>query len=856
MSLRKFVSFGFVLAVLASFGAVTVPTADAAGTIVVNDFSDALHSPGCATTGTGTCTLRDAITFANASPGGDTIHFAQGGTITLGASLPAVAQSPGDALTIDGTGKGITVDGAGSYQVLIVNAATTLNLTALTIANGKCDSKSGGGGVTNFGTLNVNGVTFSGNASSNCDGGGGISNEKSGTLNVSNNSTFSGNSAGNRGGGVSNRGTATISGSTFSGNSSGTRGGGMDNRGTATVLNVKFLNNNAGSYTGIGGGISNGGGGALTVRNSDFSANKAQTGGGIFNGSGTLIVKGTTFTGNTTTDFGNGAGIANSGGTTTLNNSTLAANSTQYGGGIYVVGGTVNVTNSTFSGNSARSGGGGIYTDSGALNVTNSTFSTNWTAYGGAIYMNAGTLNVTNSTLSGNRGWSDGGAIYNNGSTATLYNTIVANNSGSGSECENNSGTLTADPYNLDIDSSCGNATTRLFGQIALGPLQDNGGPTQTMALGAGSVALDAGNNAVCSAAPVNALDQRGLARPQGTSCDVGAYESNTQFGPNFVVNDTEDTDDGNCAKYAANFSNCTLREAINAANARGRANTIVFNFENNDPTCPNSTSCLLFIPNGPGLPPITANVTINGGFYDGFIQINGGSVDWILSVNPNSQLNLNEITIGNGKCNCDTGGGIVNHGTLNVTNSTFMLSDTNNVSGDGAGIYNDGTATVTNSTITAFFVFPSTYTGIYNDAGGAMNVVNSTIASNTLGVVTLGTITLRNTIIANNVTHDCEAQGTGVLVARSESLDTDDSCDRATQKTADQLALGTLRYNGGVTQTIKLRAGSVARDAGIEAVCDAPVGPPNYGAGKVDQRGVTRPQGVRCDVGAYEARQ
>jgi len=62
--------------------------------------------------------------------------------------------------------------------------------------------------------------------------------------------------------------------------------------------------------------------------------------------------------------------------------------------------------------------------------------------------------------------------------------------------------------------------------------LQNNGGPTQTMALGPGSAAIDAADDATCAADPVNNLDQRGVTRPQGLHCDIGAVE---QFCPNFV---------------------------------------------------------------------------------------------------------------------------------------------------------------------------------------------------------------------------------------------------------------------------------------------------------------------------------
>ena len=70
------------------------------------------------------------------------------------------------------------------------------------------------------------------------------------------------------------------------------------------------------------------------------------------------------------------------------------------------------------------------------------------------------------------------------------------------------------------------------MGVPLLSPLQNNGGPSETMALGPGSAAIDAADDATCAAPPVNNLDQRGVTRPQGLHCDIGAVE---QFCPNFV---------------------------------------------------------------------------------------------------------------------------------------------------------------------------------------------------------------------------------------------------------------------------------------------------------------------------------
>jgi len=145
--------------------------------------------------------------------------------------------------------------------------------------------------------------------------------------------------------------------------------------------------------------------------------------------------------------------------------------------------------------------------------------------FGGGIF-NEGTLTVTNSTLSGNAA-AFGGGIWNTG-TATLKNTIVAN-SPSGNNCY---GPITVGGYNLDSDNTCGFGTSNnsLSGvDPMLGPLADNGGPTETHALLEGSPAINKGNNAFAVDPDGNPLqfDQRGqgFARIVGGSVDIGAFE-------------------------------------------------------------------------------------------------------------------------------------------------------------------------------------------------------------------------------------------------------------------------------------------------------------------------------------------
>ncbi len=440
----------------------------------------------------GAGSLRQAIADACAD---GTITFGAGlarQTITLSSTLTI-----GKNLTIDGGADNITVSGNNAVRVFYVNSGVTFNLQNLTVAGGNTGSGVGayGGGIYNSGgSVNVTGVTFSGNSAVV---GGGIFNDPGmGMASTVADCTFSGNSAGDGGGGIYTRDTLTVTGSTISGNSAGSLGGGIANIGM------------------------------LTVTGSTISGNSAGMGGGIYS-RGTLTVTGSTFSGNSGGD-GGGGGIYNTGPVLTVTGSTFSGNSTSNtgGGGIYLdsASGLVTVTGSTFSGNNVgyTASGGGIKNMGAVLTVTNSTFSGNYGEYGGAIYTYMGRVTLTNSTLSGNGALRYGGSIYNHEyGTLNYANTIIANST-SAADCANG-GTIGTNVNNLVEDGSCAAA---LSGDPLLGPIVNNGGPTQTMALLAGSPAINAGDATRCDdVATVNKLDQRGVARPQGTACDIGAFE-------------------------------------------------------------------------------------------------------------------------------------------------------------------------------------------------------------------------------------------------------------------------------------------------------------------------------------------
>jgi hypothetical protein len=272
-------------------------------------------------------------------------------------------------------------------------------------------------------------------------------------------------------------------------------------------------------------------GAALNLRYLTFTDGIVSTGGAI-NNSGTLTVTNSTFTGN----FAGGAGGAiNSFGTLTVTNSTFTGNNAGFGGAISNFGGPLTVTNSTFTGNFTDSiFGGAIDNEAGTLTVTNSTFTGNNAPVGAAIFNDFGTLTVTNSTFTGNNAPGGGATIFNDFGTADLKGTILATSSGS-----NCHGGDTDEGYNLSDDDSCEFSQSTSENNVTdadlnLDPngLQDNGGPTQTIALEAGSVAINQIPVADCtdqSNPPVRLLtDQRGVTRPQFTACDIGAYEYDT----------------------------------------------------------------------------------------------------------------------------------------------------------------------------------------------------------------------------------------------------------------------------------------------------------------------------------------
>jgi len=221
---------------------------------------------------------------------------------------------------------------------------------------------------------------------------------------------------------------------------------------------------------------------------------------GAIRNSGELNVKYCTFSKNRNED-GFGGAISNSSGYAMIIDSTFSENHAKYGGAVYSSGGEIAFFNSTLAYNAAENG------------------------FGGAIF-SKDKLDIFNSTIYGNSAEA-GGGIYNyTSSHARILNSILANDAG-GDCYKVDDSIVYLGGVNLIEDGSCETTSPNLTGDPKLGPLANNGGPTQTFALLEGSPAIDSGVDEVCAKKyGANNLDQRGIPRPQGSHCDIGAFEA------------------------------------------------------------------------------------------------------------------------------------------------------------------------------------------------------------------------------------------------------------------------------------------------------------------------------------------
>ncbi len=585
----------FVL-VAASFSSSALAVRDSTFTVnSTNDVVDSLPGDGVCEThpGNGVCTLRAAIMESNALPGADRIILPAG---DYHLTIPGSGEDESatgdldinDSLSLIGNQSTDTIIDALNLQdraVHIPSAAADVSMSNVAIRN--ATSNEDGAGIASYASLNLDNVLFYSNFSygsggaifsaaplsiyytvfgqcrANLDGGtiystSYISIDRSPFVQKGSNSSggalyldgevtarISNTYIGfvyavNLGGAIyNNGGNISISNSTIA-YSSGELAGGIYNTssGSIDLRQVDFVHNIGGSFSG---GIYNLQG---TIHGQDlyFDSNQALQGGALANFD-EMYISHSVFV-NNTADFGGAIGNYRYANFNLTDSSILSNTVAESGGGIFNTA-TFNVSNTTLNANQATLGGG--INNSGILGVTNSTVSGNIaSSNGGGIY-NSGTTLISSSTIAGNQAatpgvFGRGGGIYNAASSPLIFrNTILYNNHHVGNpnpEDDDCFGTLTTQHYNLV--GSLNNCTLEnsqgldLIGvNPLLGSLADNGGPTQTHALGEDSPAIDAGNPTVCydHLGTILYHDQRGYLRywdgdGDGIArCDIGSFE-------------------------------------------------------------------------------------------------------------------------------------------------------------------------------------------------------------------------------------------------------------------------------------------------------------------------------------------
>lgn len=636
--------------------------------------------------------------------------------------------------------------------------------------------------------------------------------------------------------------------------------------------------------------------------------------GSLVTNNGTLALSGVTVTGsqlsaaitNLSTDSGSGPARL------TITDSTIAHNTTEAIG----AGGITNLNSP--SGVASR------------LTVTDSTLADDNGQAGndaGAIYTNAyqdGAVQLNGDTITGNRGTEAGGIedAVGAGGTLTpieLENTIVAGNVANGvnvgPDCVGNLADLPGGHNLIGNVSECGGIVDRQDDDLVSVPnpeldaLADNGGPTDTVALGLQSPVIGNGDPASCGS-----TDQRGDSRRVGVrGCDIGAYDTQGHLPAPHATWFVAPSGTGTaCASNSKASPFGTIQAAL---------------------ACASSGDVIQLAPSGatpyPGVGTISQNLTIKAGpaanartvKIDASRPAGMGSDGYstgLLTVAAGSDVQVQGITIECSSTQC-SGSPVTNHGDLSMSAVTVTgaqygpgITNLSTDSGQGPARLMITDSTISGNTESAHFGDDHGAGGISNlDSPGSptvqsqLTVKNSTLADNTAtagddagalytdafedGAVQLigDTITgnegngagglqetsgetpieLEDTILAGNTTRDpsplqnapdCLGR-LGDLPGGHNLIGDDSQCAGLTSgSNADQTGtaqapidprLAPVAFNGGSTETAPLLSGSPAIGAGDPGTCASA---PLFNA---DQRGDSRNASVRkaCDIGAFD---
>jgi fibronectin-binding autotransporter adhesin len=829
------------------------------------------------------CSLREALAAANARPDRNSIRIPAGTyTLTLGQL------EIGSELRLGGAGAGTTiVDGGGSGGVLAILAGNVL-INDLTIQNGNANESSG---IENFGTLRLQNVAVRSNIAG--EDGAGIRN--SGQMSISD--SFITDNRAETGGGIFNRGEMTITGGMIGGNSAWF-GAGIRNSGTLRLRKVTIADNMAGdaSVSGSGGGIFNEDEGTIDLHDvvvENNTANSTSTeqgaGGGILN-RGTATVRSSHLQDNTAAL---GGGLRNIG-RLALRGSTVGGNMAQYGSGLHNSGGLDVMDSDIHNNRDAFFVGGGVYND-GLLRMAHSTIRDNAAAEGAGGVYNIGTAALTDTIVRDNVAVDGFGGGIDNRNTLTMRGGAVRGNTSRGLDRGgggiDNHGTLTL----RDITIS-GNRTNEFGGGLYSSGIADlanvvvehNIADLENDSSGDGggiynSAKLSLVRSAIISntAALGGGIGNRGelmlaVVELAGNSAAVdggGIYNGGT-----LTLRDTT------LSANRANAGGDTFGDGGGLFNTASATASLSHGIVRNNTIAPGAAAG-----SGGGIYNQGTLTLRRSQIHTNLATRNAGGID-----NFGTALLANSTVLANATAD-GHGGGISNAGELTLVDST--LSGNTATEDGGGGLYNAARVTISGSTIGGNSGTENGG-GIYNTSSGAATLTNSTVSGNSAvdmgggifnlgGAVSLnhvtitlnradsnadefgvgggifngvlddvpGTITLKNTVLAGNLDTtgdgpDC--QGTFRSLGHNLIQNTFDcvfSSDTADDIVGQDARLGPLADNGGSTLTHALLDGSSAiDDVSLDACIDQDGNPI-----ATDQRGILRPQGAACDIGAYE---
>ncbi len=696
--------------------------------------------------------------------------------------------------------------------------------------------------------------------------------------------------------------TLTVTNTTISGNFAGS-GSAVANSSIMSLTNCQILDN----VTNLGSAVSTNllnsqstiasctfsgnageGGGAVSCSSTAvvdlqdclFENNTSTTSGGAVSSLGVVTMDLCTFRGNSA-NTGDGGGFIRLSGDITMTRCTFDANQADRGGAVYLqenFGGIASIQESTFRDNIAFNGGGALFAE-GAWDLSQCTLSGNTAGTnGGAIHHGDGTpagnglATIKQCTISGNTANVEGGGIMQL-ADMSLGGTIISGNTGFGGVADIDhdipsytGSNFTSLGFNLVGDNNLsGWNTNDQLGILdpLLGVLQDNGGPTETMAVLPGSPAIDGSSPALYG--PFT-YDQRGpgFSRvldgdQQGSVLgDIGAFE----FNP-VCTGIVTSLADGNLPGQ--------LRYEIACASS---GDIITFT-----PGLAGGTSLLslgqMLVDKNLTLDATDMAITLDAQGTSRIFEVAAGATVEILGLKLTGGAETDGAAIMNqgnltlqycavtGNQAAGVGGGIFT-ATGAVTTLTRCEVSGNTAASGGAGLVNSGTTTVTLCTLAGNAA--GTHGGGVSCSAGSVAFYQSTVSGNSAdqggGLYAVnGTITVGSSIVSGNsaVTADGDVgKSSGSLVSLGNNLIGDTSAAGNFNQSGDMTGvldprLNPLQNNGGSTRTMSLLLGSAALDAGNPAAC---------GAEPTDQRGTGYPRGLdgngdgtaACDIGAFES--